>query len=292
MTSSTCVSRSDDVTARPAPAWWITFVLAGLMAIAIALLGYLMHGKPLAEKTLTTLMMPVGFFWIVLSGRLLHLLIWGPRTGVVPMMVIWLVLMTLATRPIPRWIIRSIEASIETYQPERDGPLDLVVVLGGGTSQGYWRPQVSGAGDRLVMAAELYHQGLTKELITTGQSTAGVSNLALDPSEQTRIIWTKLNVSPDAIRAIGGRNTFEEIQQLKKIWPDLAGKRVGLLTSALHLPRAVRLAKAQGLEMTPIAADVRTAVDDWGMLNFIPSAGNFAELANAQHEIMAAWVSR
>ncbi len=123
------------------------------------------------------------------------------------------------------------------------------------------------------MAAELYHQGLTKELITTGQITEGVSDLVPDPSEQTRIIWTKLNIPPNVIRKIGGRNTYEEMQNLKKIWPELAGKRIGILTSALHLPRAVRLSRAQGLEMTPIAADVRTAVDDMGPFEFYSQRG-------------------
>lgn len=273
-------------------AWWPAFLLAGVLIVVLASVGYAMHGKPLAEKTLTTLVMPIGMFWAVLSARLMQLILRGPRTGVVPLMLLWLALVTLGTRPIPRWLTRSIESSVQTYQPDRDGPLDVIVVLGGGTSQGHWRPQVSGVGDRLVLAAELYHSGLTKELITTGQVTEGVSDLAPDPSEQTLHIWTKLNIPPSVIRKIGGRNTYEEMQQLKQLWPELAGKRIGILTSALHLPRAVRLAKAQGLEMTPIAADVRTAVDDWGLLNFIPSAGNFCDLASAQHELMAAWVSR
>lgn len=274
------------------PAWWPAFVLAGTLAFSLVTLAYVLHGKPLAEKTLTTLVMPVGAFWLLLSGRILQRLACRPRVGVVPLLLIWLGLMVLGTRPIPRLLTRSIESSVQTYDPSRDAPLDLVVVLGGGTSQGHWRPQASGVGDRLVMAAELYHQGLTKELITTGQITEGVSDLVPDPSEQTRIIWTKLNIPPNVIRKIGGRNTYEEMQNLKKIWPELAGKRIGILTSALHLPRAVRLSRAQGLEMTPIAADVRTAVDDWGLLNFIPSAGNFCDLGSAQHEIMAAWVSR
>ncbi len=55
-------------------------------------------------------------------------------------------------------------------------------------------------------------------------------------------IWTKLGIDSAAIRSIGGRNTFEEMQQVKEIWSELPGKKVGLLTSALHLPRAVRLA--------------------------------------------------
>ena len=274
------------------PAWWPAFVLGGLLAVCLAALGYALHGKPLAEKTLTTLAMPVGLFWLIISGRLMQLLAHRPRIGLTSILLLWLLLTTLGTRPVPRWLTRSIESSVQTYNPSRDGPLDVVVVLGGGTSQGPWRAQASGAGDRLVMAAELYHLNLTKELITTGEVTAGVSDSSPDPSEQTQDLWKRLDVAPQAVRRIGGRNTFEEMQQLKTMWPELSGKRVGLLTSALHLPRAVRLAKAQGLELIPIAADVRTATDDWGLLIFLPNAGNLVDLANVQHELMAGWVSR
>ncbi len=40
--------------------------------------------------------------------------------------------------------------------------------------------------------------------------------------------------------------------------------------------------------MTPIAADVRTALNEWGLLSFIPNAESFGDLDRAQHEIMAA----
>ncbi len=287
MNSETCAN-----TRAARPAWWPALLLAVLLAVALVLTGYAMHGKPLADKTLTTLVMPIGLFWVVLTGRVVQLLCTPRSAGWFSLLLVWILLMSLGTRPLPRLITRGIESSVSAYNPARDEPFDVVVVLGGGTSEGHWRSQASGVGDRLVMAAELYHAGLTKKLITTGETTKGVSDLAPDPSEQTFKIWTRLKVAPADIRQIGGHNTYEEMQNLKRLWPELAGKRVGLLTSALHLPRAVRLAKAQGLEMTPIAADVRTAIDDWGLLNFIPSAGNFCDLGSAQHEIMAWIVSR
>ncbi|MCC6510822.1 MAG: YdcF family protein [Pirellulaceae bacterium] len=278
-------------TPRTAP-WWPTLIIAALLAVSLASYGYFTHGKPLAEKTLTSLAMPVGALWLLISARLIQLVTRGPRTGMWGLIGLWLLISLLGTRPLPRLLTRWVESRVASYDPARDGGLDVVVVLGGGTSQGTWRPQASGVGDRLVMAAELYHQGLAKQLITTGQVTEGVSDLAPDPSDQTVEIWTKLAIPRTAIEQLGGRNTYEEMQQLKQIWPRLDGKKVGLLTSALHLPRAVRLAQAQGLKLIPIAADVRTAVDDWGLLNFIPGAGNFCELSSTQHEIMAGFVSR
>ncbi len=292
MTADNTLRSNHSENIKPSPKWWPALLLAGLLSTGLIALGYGLHGKPLAEKTLTALVMPVGMFWILLTGRLVQLTILRQGRGTAALFLLWLALTTLATRPVPRMVSRSIESSVTAYNPERDGALDVVVVLGGGTSQGNWRSQAAGAGDRLVMAAELYHLGLTRQLITTGQVTEGVSDSQPDPSEQTHAIWTKLQIPDASIRQVGGRNTYEEMQQLKQLWPELSGKRVGLLTSALHLPRAMRLAKAQGLELIPIAADVRSAVETWGLLNFIPSAGNLAELAQAQHELMAAWVSR
>ncbi len=68
---------------------------------------------------------------MLLSGRILQRLACRPRVGVVPLLLIWLGLMVLGTRPIPRLLTRSIESSVQTYDPSRDAPLDLVVVLGG-----------------------------------------------------------------------------------------------------------------------------------------------------------------
>jgi uncharacterized SAM-binding protein YcdF (DUF218 family) len=275
-----------------AAAWWPALALAATLACLLVAIGYATYGKALAEKTLTALVMPLGIIWLVTSGRIIQLLLRGPRAGFLPLLVLWLTISLFGTRPLPRLLTRWLESSVATYNPKHDGPLDVVVVLGGGTSAGHWRAQASGAGDRLVMAAELYHQGHTKKLITTGRVTAGVSDAAPNPSDQTVEIWTRLGIPAEAIQKLGGRNTAEEMLELKSIWPSLAGQRVGLLTSANHLPRAVRLAKAQGLEVVPVAADVRTAIDDWGLLHFVPQAGNLADLASSQHEIMAAFVSR
>lgn len=272
--------------------WRPALAIAVALGLLLVAFGYATYGKPLAEKTLTALVMPLGTIWLVCSGRIAQLLLRGPRTGLTPLVALWLVISVCGTRPLPRLVTRWLEASVSTYEPSRDGALDVIVVLGGGTSAGHWRAQASGAGDRLVMAAELYHQGFTKKLITTGRFTEGVSDAAPNPSDQTIEIWTRLAIPADAIQKLGGRNTSEEMIELKRIWPELGGQRVGLLTSANHLPRAVRLAKAQGLDVIPIAADVRTAIDDWGLLHFLPHAGNLAELSSSQHEIMAAFVRR
>ena len=273
-------------------AWWPAFLIAACLAALLVSVGWITHGKPLAEKTLIALSMPMGVIWLIATGRLLQSLISGSYRNSKMLLGFWLLLMICGTRPLPGWLARYVEGDVVSYDPQHDGPLDVVVVLGGGTSQGPARAQVNGAGDRVVLAAELFHQGLTKQLVTTGEATPGVSAILISPSDQTVEIWTKLGIPRQAIETIGGRNTSEELARLAELKPQLAGPRIGLLTSALHLPRAMRLAGKQHLEVLPIAADQRLHDSPWTLLDFIPSAGRFADLGSCQHELMAKIVGR
>lgn len=277
---------------RLALAWWPAWFIAAAVALILVGIGYAMHGRPLAEKTLTALAMPLGGLWLLTTGRLLHLTARCQLSGGKMLLGLWLVLVAGGTRPLPEALSRYLETSITSYDPTRQQALDVAIVLGGGTDQGIWRAQVGGAGDRVVLAAELFHSGQVSELVTTGQATAGVSGIMRAPSDQTIEIWTGLGIPRSAISTLGGRNTSEEIAQVKQAWSRFADKRVGLITSANHLPRAMRLARAQGLDLIPVAADVRWKPIPWRLLDWIPTAGNFSSLAQNQHELMAYFVSR
>jgi uncharacterized SAM-binding protein YcdF (DUF218 family) len=276
---------------RPVP-WWPALCLAAAMALMLCGLAYGLHGKPLAEKMLTALVMPVGALWLIISGRIVSLIARGRTVGLWPSVLLWTGLMICGTRPLPGWLAKSIESSVSAHDWSSDGPLDAVVVLGGGTSFANGRAQAAGAGDRVLLAAQLYHQGLVQRLITTGEVTPGLTESSPDPGEQTIEIWTRLGVPRTAILKCGGRNTYEELQSIERSFPELRGRRVGLLTSARHLPRAMRLAHSAGVTMIPVAADVRWSDQDWHLLNFIPQAGAFCDLAASQHELMARIVSR
>ena len=191
--------------------------------------------------------------------------------------------------PFAAWCIRRLESSVEAYRPERDGQLVAVVVLGGGTHQGPWRAELSSAGDRVMYAAQLYLQNHTLQLITTGDATPGISRDKSSPRQHTIELWTQLKIPEDAIGTLNGQNTMQELQSLKNIFDQFRGGRVGILTSAMHLPRAMRLAKALGLDVVPLSADHMDSSEPFTHLDFIPSAGPLNQLAACQHEFMA-WI--
>ncbi len=184
--------------------------------------------------------------------------------------------------------------SIETvYQPGMDPPLDALMVLGGGTSAGPNRAEAANAGDRVLFAAQLYLQGNTHELLTSG------SRLSESQSEPTTAIqateiWNKLAIPPAAITQLEGENTFAEIQSLKSLMAERgSGQRIGLLTSAWHLPRAMRLARVAGLpNLIPVAADHEVRIEPRPIWQYLPSAENLERLERVQREMLARLVAR
>ena len=114
----------------------------------------------------------------------------------------------------------------------------------------------------------------------------------MHPYEEATLLLEELGVAPQEILKLNGINTSEEMENLKK-WTDVnPGKRIGLLTSAWHLPRAVRLAKAQGIEVEPIAAGFYSQpyAPDPGIV--VPNEYNLIITASAAKEYLARLVGR
>jgi len=114
----------------------------------------------------------------------------------------------------------------------------------------------------------------------------------MHPYEEATLILEELGVEPRAILKLQGINTSEEMQNLKK-WSDLnPGKRIGLLTSAWHLPRAQRLAQAQGIEASPIAAAFFSDPYAPSPGVVVPSEANLTVTAAVMKEYLARLVGR
>jgi uncharacterized SAM-binding protein YcdF (DUF218 family) len=270
-----------------------TVLIAGLVAIALIVIATGVHGKVGLEKTVTFCVKPFGGFWLLFTGYCWQNFV--RRKNVLSGLGIlgWLVLTAAASGPVSGRLVQYLESRIEPPSLSADKPLGAVLVLGGGTGDAPHRAQVTAAGDRVVYGAQLYHEGKTRKLITSGQGIAIGSQEVRGPAMQTVEIWTKLGVPREAIITLDGINTYKELESLQALMDGaLAGEPVGLLTSALHLPRAMRLAKARGLEVVPIAADYRYQNRPFTVMDYLPGASALRDLEAAEHEVIAALVNR
>lgn len=247
------------------------------------------------EKTLTCLAMPCGLMWLGLVA--LTLLAWRRKQRA---LLVWLsVLLAIYTlagnNELNKLLMRRLERDYARIRPLEQGPYDAVFVLGGGvgiTIDG--DPQLESAGDRAALGARLYHTGRTQRLVASGTMVPGPRNELRDLAEATAAIWREWAVPEEHILQFRGTNTREEMSAIRRLADEHPEwKRLGLVTSAWHLPRAMRLAEKQGLAMEPLPANFRGTAVDWSpWLLIIPNADGFLNGQLACKEVLARLVGQ
>ena len=254
-------------------------------------------GRMGVEKAVTQFAQPDGLFWCLLTGACM--LSWRQSRSCVSLWTLLWLFFTLSANPIlVARMCAAVESDYLQTNPHTAAAFDAVVVLGGSTK---FAPngtsQLACSGDRVMLGARLYLSGKTKRLICSGESIKGLSNpQEPNAAQQTLAIWADLQIPREAITIIRGRNTSEELQQVRKLVDGRLGRdrieRIGLVTSAWHLPRAMRLAKAQQLTVTGLPADFLSDKPFFSPLRFIPSATSLDRLARITKEWLAQAVGR
>lgn len=241
---------NDDVSRPGRP--WKRLVLLLLVALLLATGIWLTAGKSVLEKLLTDLVMPTGLLWLLLGWVCLQLA--TRRDAAFKWAALAWLLCTLGGNGlVADWMLASLEQRYTQVDPLSGQPLDQVVLLGGSTSEApNGQVQINQNGDRVVLAARMYHLGLAGKIICTGERIKGLSSQGTDGGEAGRRILIELGVPADVIEVIGGRNTAEEMQSIKQ---RIGTQPVGIITSAWHLDRAMRLADQQGLQAVPLPSD-------------------------------------
>jgi uncharacterized SAM-binding protein YcdF (DUF218 family) len=250
-------------------------------------------GRLVLQKMATELAMPYAIIWTGLA--LVCVLSWQGQTRWMRFLCLALLLLHTAAGNglLSQCLALSLERPYENLQPLEEEPFDLIVVLGGGTTEARnGRAQASRYGDRIVLAARLYHAGLAKRIVCAGSNIAALSvgNL-LTPAEEAAEFLKGLDVADEDIEQINGVNTMQEMENLANtIRPN---ERVGLITSAWHMNRALRLARSQGIRFVPLPADFIT---DYKItvtpLDLIPNSHAAADTRVLLSEYLARVVGR
>lgn len=250
---------------------WLGLCGALLIGVAGAI-----NGQMMVENLLTCLVAPIGIIWLALTLMIYFCLMlrqfWPALIGC----FCWLVMTVGGNAWVAGTLIRSIEAPYQNINPLELEPMDVVVVLGGGTNNRInGEPQLTFGGDRVRVAASLFHAGIADRLVCTGSQEFRNSPLDLHPREEATAILVSLGVPRESLLEMEGKNTSEEMESLRKCLAELADKenvgnqtddtssavnqpkhlRVGIITSAFHMNRALRLARFNGLDVVPVPAD-------------------------------------
>jgi len=188
-----------------------------------------------------------------------------------------------------RWAAAGLARSLESRYPAPDPVPDApaIVLLGGGTET-YEAPramvEVNSAGDRVIYAARLYREGKAEHILVSGGHLEW-ERRPTTPAQDMADLLEWMGVPPQAIWLQDrSQNTYEDAQFSAGILKEKGVGRILLVTSAWHMPRALRLFEAQGLEVIPVPSDYNVTErmwremlhSDWRSmaLNTLPSVGS------------------
>ncbi len=246
------------------------------------------------SKFIPILIYPVGLTAILL---ILGLSLRKKRRWAFACMLIALIVLWLGGN---KWIAMSLARSLEyRYLPSTESfKEDVIVVLGGGTEPAEYPRQgveLNGAGDRVLTAWKLYKAGLADHLLLSGGDIRFLDSSAGTPAGDMRELLLELGVPDNAIwLEASSQNTYQNAINSKLILAAKGIDRIILVTSAMHMPRAVQLFTGQGLEVIPAPTDYIVTDAGWRALwhgdlesiviNIFPTASNLSLTTNVLKE--------
>lgn len=269
------------------PGWRPVAWLAG--GGALAALGLLLIDFE-SQRIATRLATPVGLAWVAIGGLALHLARSGQRSHALIAGACWLLLGLGGNAWLGSALLGLLERSVPPPQAER---WDAIAVLGGGTALDQaGEAQLGRSGDRLRVAARLHSAGRAPLLVAVGSGLFGAER-ERDLAAETAAIWRAWAVPETAIITLPGPvNTSQEVALLAAEARARGWRRIALVTSAWHLPRALAHARRHGLAADGVPADARGRLPPASPVFLVPCGEGFQDTQSFCSEVLARLVRR
>ena len=126
-------------------------------------------------------------------------------------------------------------------------------------------------GNRLANALELYGEGKIQYILLSGRYGSEPTERDATDNEAVRYL-TRIGFPADRLMVeYQARNTYENILFSEKLLESkgLAHSKVILLTSAFHIPRAMAVARKQGLDCQPFPTDRLRRSPSWKPVDWL-----------------------
>lgn len=245
------------------------------------------------DKLLIALISPLGCSLVLLLGALLLGVAkrswWAGVMGWAG--VLWLSVWSL---PVSSHALRGfVESAYAQRAVDTTPAAEAIVVLGGGVRPPEvlgQAPDLNAAADRVWHAARLFHAAKAPWVVMSGGSD--MSTAATSEALAMRQFAQDLGVPSAAILLEErSRNTRQNAQFTAEILKSKGVSRILLVTSALHMRRAVLLFESQGLTVIPAATD-HEARSNFSASDWLPEAGALEGSARAMKEIVGRLTGR
>jgi uncharacterized SAM-binding protein YcdF (DUF218 family) len=278
---------------RAYQAGWRRPRVVGVGVVVLLAAAAMTAVDPVGQKVVANLIMPTGWVWLGILAWGADAAYRGARRQAAGMAALFVVYTVAGNVVLGTLGLIWLQDQLPQVDWREGPPFDAVLVLGGGTKEAPEpsRFELSAAGDRVLLGARLYRAGRAKVLITSGRGVPGISED--DLTEATLHIWAALGIpEADVVRLREPYNTQQELQALKALVAERGWTRVGLVSSAYHLPRALAQARRLGLEVVPLGADHYQGPDRFYALALIPQLAGFVRTQKVAWELIGQAVGR
>lgn len=212
---------------------------------------------------------------LLLSWGALELRFWRFGRMLLTLAVLLAAVPTLL--PIAAWLALPLETHIST--PERPEQVTGIIVLGGAVrtpvTVGNQQLSLNDRSERLLAGAHLARQYPAARVVITGDAASTFLDV--------NALGIFDGIDPRRLEFVANsRSTYEDaLFSLEQLQPR-QGETWLLVTSALHMPRALGVFLAQGWQVTPYPVDRRYA-------DLPPPSLAVAERLNALDEVVREW---
>jgi uncharacterized SAM-binding protein YcdF (DUF218 family) len=237
------------------------------------------------------LFQPLTWGWLMLAWLGIRSLRSGRRAEGLAALALVALLSVCGGTPLASWCLSRLELPYARPHGSFPAPADAVVMLGGGHSASSWEStgvDANASFDRTLAAWQLVRNGVATNLVlgggrslTRAGRTSDGENLAswLRTAGETR---ASIRVLPDC------RTTADEARETAVLAGKLGWKRLVVVTSASHLPRALAAFRSAGVDAEGFGADFRGLDNleqgrDWSV---VPSPGTLWITQRLLHELV------
>lgn len=226
------------------------------------------------SKVLSLFIHPLslGLLLVAVGGGATYRWRWkGLGVIAVGVLVVWIPSMPVFSG----WIQGSLEARYPPTPVEAAPEADAVVTLGG--SVGPPRPprvypDLNGSADRVWHAARLYRAGKAPVVIASGGTLPWKDQRFREASAMQQLLVSWGVPADSVLLESRSANTYENAKRTAELVEERGFERVLLVTSALHMRRAVATFRSAGVPVSPVATDYQVVDGDGTILDLAPSA--------------------
>ncbi|MCC5638771.1 YdcF family protein [Nostoc sp. CHAB 5844] len=253
------------------------------------------------SKLLPLFFYPLGLASLSLVVALIT--VWKqPRTATAAIAFSLILLLVCSNAWAAKALVRSLEW--QNLPPLQMPNAEAIVVLGGATKSAFFpRPDVdlSEQGDRIIYAAQLYRQKKAPLIILSGGRIDWRNGGTAESTDMASIL-TAIGVPSQAIvEEPLSLNTYQNAVNVKKILQSRGIKKVLLVTSAMHMPRSLKIFHRQGIDAIPAPTDFQVTQGELqelgntpkaALLNLLPDTDNLHQFTNALKEYLGSFIYR